>query len=234
MNQKMSAESIKKAIAYFYLISFSPSERVLEFQELLSPYREEIAKQTGMTEKAFFTNAIPEACTRIVAYHQGTREPDIRIVDALCKAAKQTASSQRGAEKFQEKMVEICQLPGRASLENRLHRKKGCALCQSACKYGYFVLVSDPQISELQKLLEVELQKSPDKQSPFNPVWGFTLSHLSRLTGLEHGYISVEDLGNLSFCLLLMAIAKSRKSIPERQLEIFHYATQLLIRSRRS
>jgi len=232
MSQEIPVESIKKTIAYFYLLSFCPPEKVPELKRLLTPFRKSLAKQAGMTEKALFAKTVPEACTRIVAYHQGTREPDKKTVKELIAIAKKVDSSQKSAAAFQEKMREVWQLPGRAKAENRLHRKKGCALCQSACRYGYFSLVSEPQLSELQVLLEAEAQKPTGEQNPFNPVWGFAISHLARITGVEQGLISAEHLGNLAFCLLLLATAKSRKSMPEEQLKVFQEATQRLIKSR--
>jgi cell pole-organizing protein PopZ len=232
MSQEIPVGSIKKTIAYFYLLSFCPPEKVPELKRILAPFRESMAKEAGMSQKALFAHAIPEACARIVAYHQGTREPDKKAVKALTAAAQKADSSKKSAAAFQERMNEIWQLPGRAKPENRLHRKKGCALCQSACRYGYFSLVSEPQLSELQMLLEAEAQKPAGEQNPFNPVWGFAIAHLARITGVEQGLISAEHLGNLAFCLLLLATAKSRKPMPEEQLKIFQEATQRLIKVR--
>jgi hypothetical protein len=231
MSNNIQVENIKKVIAYLYLLSFCPAEKVPEFTNLLSSYRESLAEKEGMTEKEFMKNAIPEACDRIIAYHEGTRQPDKNLVKNLIDASEKVDSDQKAALAFQEIFEEIYQLSGRAKPENRLHRKKGCDLCNSPCRYGYFALVSDPQISVLQRMLEEEGQKPVNEQTPFNPVWGFTLSHLASLTGLEQGFISIEHLGNLAYCLLLLATAKSRKPIPERQLQIFQDATQMLIQA---
>ena len=106
MIQEIPVESIKKTIAYFYLLSFCPPEKVPELKRLLTPFREHLAEQAGMSQKALFANAIPEACARIVSYHQGAREPDQKTVKALIGAAKKADSTRKSAAAFQEKMNE--------------------------------------------------------------------------------------------------------------------------------
>jgi hypothetical protein len=231
MTQSFPAETLKKTIGYFYMLSFCPPSNLDDFKKASSKLRKQLAKEVGMTQTKFFPEVIPLVCWRIVAFSQNSREPDSETVDALVKTAKNAANSHKALSAFQEQMLKIAELPGRAKADNRLHRKKGCRFCEAPCRYGYFSLVSDPQFSLLQRILEAETKKGKGQQSPFRPVWAFTISHLIRLLDAQQGYISADHLGNLAYCLLMLSTAKSRYPLPETQVKAFQEANQKLIQT---
>jgi hypothetical protein len=231
MTTNISAETLKKAISYFYMLSFCPPNHIKDFNSASGGLRKQLAKEAGLAQSKFFPEVIPQVCWRIVAFSQNSREPDKKLVDQLAKTAKDASKSQKALAAFQEKMLEIAALPGRAKDDNRLHRKKGCRFCETPCRYGYFSLVSDPRFDLLQSILEAETSKAKDEQNPISPVWAFAISHLMKLLGTDQGFISAEHLGNLAFCLLMLSIAKSRYPLPEKQITAFQAANQRLIQS---
>jgi hypothetical protein len=226
-----SVEALKKSIAYYYLLSYCPTEQVVEFVNSTGPLRKALAESAGMSETAYFNAVLPEVCRRIVSYHEATREPNPQWVDALVTSAAGVDKSPENLSRFQEEMSKVARLPQRALPENRLHRKKGCQYCRLPCYYGYFTLVSEPVFSGLQEMLKAETQKTAPEQSPLHPVWGFTISHLAKTMESRQGYIHRAHLGNLAYCLLMLSMAKSRLAVPEAQLEAFQSANQALIRS---
>jgi hypothetical protein len=231
MTTNISAETLKKTITYFYMLSYCPPTHLKEFNTASEELRKRLAKEAGLAQTKFFAEATPQVCWRIVAFSQNSREPDKKLVDQLAKVAKDASKNQKSLDAFQDKMLEIAALPGRAKAENRLHRKKGCRFCETPCRYGYFSLVSDPHFDLLQRILEAETSKAKNEQNPISPVWAFAISHLMRLLGTESGYISAEHLGNLAFCLLMLSIAKSRYPLPEQQITAFQEANQRLIQN---
>ncbi len=232
MSTKLTAESIKKAISYFYLVSFCPPAQIEEHKKSLAPLRKQMAKSAEMSESKFFKVAIPEVCRRIVAFHEDTREPSMGWIDALIKTAKKADKKAENAYAFQEMMSEIARLPQRALPDNRLHRQKGCALCRLPCHYGFFSLVSDPEFGTLQEMLEVEANRDKETQSAIRPVWNFTFSHLVQVIDFNDNFtIHQGHLGNLSYCLLMLAMAKSRLALPEKQLKVYQAINQQLIRT---
>ena len=226
----LPVESLKKTIAYFHLLSFCIPEKIADFNHSMMPMRKALAESANMSETEYFKKAIPEVCRRMVAFHEDTREPSQSWIAALVNTASEAAQSPAKASAFQQEMSKIASLPPRAKPEGRLHRKKGCQFCQAPCFYGYFTLVSDPQFSQLQDLFAVEARKPAHEQSPLNPVYRFTLNHLERLTGTREGYSDIKHLANLSYCLLMLGIAKSRMAVPEQQLKLFQAANQEFIR----
>jgi hypothetical protein len=226
-----NVEALKKTIAYFYLLSYCPPELVADFKKATAPLRKGLAESAGMSEAAFFKAVLPEVCSRIVSYHEGTREPGREWVEKLAKTASKADKNAENVSLFQDVMAQVARLPQRALPENRLHRKKGCQYCRLPCHYGYFTLVSEPVFSVLQELLEAETRKPADDRSPLQPVWGFTISHLANVMQAGQGYIRREHLGNLAYCLLMLSMAKSRLAVPETQLQAFQAANQALIRS---
>ncbi len=230
LKKPIPAEILKKTIVYFYLLSYCPPERIVDFKRISAPMRKDLAARAGMPEAAYFKEAAPEVCRRIVAYQQNTREPDAKLVEALTEAASNAGKSPDAAAAFQARMTEISALPGRAKLENRLHRNKGCQFCESPCRYGYFTLVSEPRFDELQRLLEAETQKPADLQTPLYPAYGFAVRHMINLTGAHEGITGKKHLANLSYCLLMLAMAKSRQTVPEQQLRMFQAANREFIR----
>jgi hypothetical protein len=165
-----------------------------------------------------------------VAFHQATRELDRMTVGALEAAAKGAGQNARAAAAFQEQMAGVAALPGRAKPENRLYRARGCQYCQSVCRFGYFTLISDPHMAHLKEMLAEEAQKPAAEQSPLGLVHSFAFSHLAQLTGAQKVFIKLEDMTDLSYCLLILGMAKSRLAAPERQLRLFQEANQEFIR----
>jgi hypothetical protein len=230
MSKAIPAESMKKAIAYFYLLSYCPPDKLGDFKRNTAPMLKEMAEKAGMKEKAILAGALPEVCQRIVAFHQATREPDKKEVEALEKAARTADKNAKTLAAFQEEMKRIAMLPGRAKPENRLHRNKGCRYCAAPCLYGYFTLVSDPQIKELQDLFTGETGRPAEQQTPLRPAYAFVMGHLAKVTGAKEGNIDFTHVVNLAFCLLLLGMAKSRMALPDRQLVIFQGANQEFLR----
>jgi hypothetical protein len=231
MSQPIPVDMLKQTITYFYLLAYCPPEKVAEFKQSTASMLKGLAGQAGLKEKAFLAQALPEACLHIVAFHQATREPDRELVDALVKAARTADKNSETLAAFKELMARIAALPGRAKLENRLHRKKGCAFCQWPCYYGYFSLVSEPEFNGLQRMLEAEAQQPKLEQNPIRPVLEFTLSHLAQTTQVGQGVIQRVHLGNLAYCLLMLSMAKSRLALPESELRVFQTSSQAWIQA---
>lgn len=230
MSKTIPAGSMKKMITYLYLLSYCPPDKLADFKRNTAPMLKELAVQAGIKEKAFLAQALPEACTCILAFHQATREPDKKLVDALEAAARSADKNPASLTAFKEQMAQVAALPGRAKPENRLHRNKGCTLCAAPCRYGYFTLVSDPKFAGLQALFAAESGKPASKQTPLMPVYTFAVDHLLTITDTQEGYCERTHLANLAYCLLLLGMAKSRMALPEKQLVIFQGANQEFIR----
>ena len=184
-----------------------------------------------MSVPDYFKAALPEVCSRIVAFHQATREPDSGAVEALLTVGKKADSSEKGAANFQAVMAEVSELPGRAKPDKRLHRQKGCRFCAAPCQYGYFSLVSDPIFVNLLAMLNAENIKPAGERNPVNVLWTYTTTHLWRVLGKKEGIIRADHLGNLAYCLLMLATARSRYALPEAQLQTFQAMNQDVIRN---
>jgi hypothetical protein len=228
--QAPPARAVKMAISYYCLLSYCLPEKMPDPQLGMAFFRERLGGSAGMPAAEVLQMAIPEVCRRIVAFHQGTREPDPKTVEDLAGAARDAEKSPAALAAFQVQMAQVAALPGRAKPENRLHRSKGCALCAAPCRYGYFTLVSDPQISQLQTLLAAEAARPAAEQTPLRPVYAFALSHLSGLASEVERSLATPHLANLAFCLLLLGMAKSRLAMPAKQLQIFQAANQEFVR----
>jgi hypothetical protein len=222
--------SLKKTISYYYLLSFCPPEKIKDFKGSMVAMRKALAESAGMSEADCFAQALPEVCRRIVSFQQATRVPDPQAVASLEAAARDADKNASAAAAFQQQIAQIAALPGRARPENRLHRNKGCKLCKTACQYGYFTLVSDPQFSVLQEAMQAEIARPAGRQSPLLPLYGFALNHITQLAGVKEVFIQSEQLVNLSFCLLLLGMAKSRLALPEAQLTLLQAANREFIR----
>ncbi len=225
------ADNLKEAITYFYLLSFCPPERTADFMQNTLPNRQALAASTGMSEAEYFDRIIPEVCRRIISYHQASREPDSAQVAALTGAARQAYTDPAQAANFLAQIAQAAALPGRARLENRLHRNKGCAFCRSACRYGYFSLVSEPPIWQMQDLLTAETAKPVAAQSVLGPLYNFALRHLVSLAGGPKIYIDIRNLADLSYCLLMLGMAKSRLATPAQELELLQAANLEYVRN---
>lgn len=229
MPATIPASVMKKTITYFYTLSFCPPIHFKEFSANSAEFRTELAKEAGMIEKVFLPVAIPEVCKRIVSFNSDSRNPDQKLVTALEKATKNALKNQEGLLKFQEEMLVIAALPGRAKADNRLHRKKGCKFCLTPCRYGYYTLVSEPDFSVLQQALEAEVNKKKAEQNPVQVIWAFVIAHLISTYNSQKGYLIPEHLGNLGYCLLMLSTAKSRFPLPEKQVTAFQEANQNFI-----
>jgi len=223
MKTQIPASQLKKTIIYLSLLSFSPPERTAAFQPFEKVLQGEIG--TAWPETLF------QACSHLVAFHQASRDPDADLVEALVDAASSAAASPEGAQVFQSQMERLATSPGRADPENRIHRKRGCRLCQNPCRYGYFSLLSEPNFDSLQRGLEAENRKPIGQQRPVRLVWRFSLKHLSQALDLTAWDIDADHLGNLAYCLLTLATAKSRYPFPEEQMRKFQDKNQALIRA---
>jgi hypothetical protein len=229
MKLQFHPETVKKTIAYFYLVSYFPSNHLKEFNTATAELRKQLATEGGMAQKKFFPEIIPEVAWRIVAFSQASREPDEDLVSALAEAALNATKNTKGLRQYQEKMLEIAALPGRAKADNRLHRKKGCRFCETPCRYGFFSLVSDPVFGPLYQSLKTEQEKLKSEQNPVSAVWSFAIYHLLTLVGGSQTPITPDNLGNLAYCLLMLSMAKSRYPLPEKQVIAFQEANQRTI-----
>ena len=225
------ADVLMKTISYYYLVNYCPPSQVSQLKKMARTFRKEVAAEAGMSVPDYFKATLPEVCSRIVAFHQATREPDSGAVEALLKVGKKADSSEKGAANFQAVMGEIAALPGRSKLNNRLHRQKGCRFCAAPCKYGYFTLVSDPIFVNLLAMLNAENSKPAGERNPVNVLWTYTTTHLWRVLGKKEGIIRADHLGDLSYCLLMLATARSRYALPEAQLQTFQAMNQDVIRN---
>ncbi len=224
------AEILKKTIAFCYLLSFCPPEKLGAFIRTTAPLRERLASGAGMESAAYFGHAVPEVCRRIVAFHQATREPDPKTVASLGEVLGKADQTPGSLAAYQKRMAEIAALPARAAAPNRPLTDKGCRRCASPCRFGFFALLSNPPFSRLQELMAEESAKPASGQSPLSPALGFAVSHLLDLTGTDQGYLRIEDLANLSYCLLVWGMARSRLAPPDNYLRLFQTANQEFIR----
>jgi hypothetical protein len=151
-------------------------------------------------------------------------------VEELVETALSAEKNKKNLRTYKDKMNQVVTLPGRAKLENRLHRNKGCKYCVTPCRYGYFTLVSDPKLKELQELFEGEAMRPAGEQTPLRPAYAFAISHLTGVTGSERGMIAFPHVVNLAYCLMLLGMAKSRMALPERELVIFQGGSREFVR----
>jgi len=229
MSQPLPTEGLQMTISYLYLLSFCPPEHISHLKQSSELLRTGLSNKAELSEEDYFAKVIPEACRRIVAFHQNTREPDEDLVAELSKLAKVADSSPEAAWEFSTQMTKIAQLPERAKQKNRLRSNQGCQFCATPCLYGYFAMVSKPNYDHLNELLETELKKPKEEQDPLHVIWTFAMGHLWRTVGLRQGYVSANHLGNLGYCLLTLGMAKSRYPFPAEKMEAFQQANQALI-----
>ena len=231
MTTTLPAESIRGAIAYYYLVAFCPPDRISEIKKASRRKRKHLAGMAGISMGEFTKHAVPEVSRRIVSFHENTRRPDSKLVKSLTAKMRRSDSNTEKAAAFQLMMGTVAQIPNHAEAGKRLHHKKGCSLCMAPCRYGFFSLISDPAFAPLRQMLESENSKPPAERDAVNVLWTFSTGHLWRTLGRSRGFISVDHLANMSFCLLLLATARSRLALPEGQLKIFQSANQAMIRT---
>ncbi|MBN1265840.1 MAG: hypothetical protein JXA25_10125 [Anaerolineales bacterium] len=228
MADSLTVQEIQASISYLYILSFCPPDQIHALAQAGLPLRSGLALQADLPEAEFFARTIPESCRRITAFHQRLPIPDQKLKNDLSRAAQTAQESPEAAYLFQQQMDRICSLPSRTEKNKRLRPSRGCQFCQAPCRYGFFVLVSRPEYTLLQKLLE-QHENSRDPGGTLKATWSFTTSHLWRTLGTRQGYISPYHLGNLSYCLLVLAMAKSRLPFPESELASFQEWNQALI-----
>ena len=73
-----------------------------------------------------------------------------------------------------------------------------------------------------------EAAKPAAGQSALEPLYNFTLGHLTQLAGGQNIYIDNRSLADLSYCLLMLGMAKSRLATPTRQLELLQAANYVM------
>ncbi len=208
---------MKNTLIYLHLLSFTPPDKVADLRSLRSSFVED------------WPQAVEAAARLMVAFHQASRNPEGELVAELARAALSADSSPEACRSFQDQVNKLSQHPGRAKPENRLHRKRGCRLCATPCRYGFFSLLTEPDFETLQELLNTENNKNPAHQKPIAAVWRYTLTHLGNTFQVGEWHIAADHLGNLAYCLVSLATAKSRYPFPETQMRKFQEINQNLI-----
>ncbi|MBN1993457.1 MAG: hypothetical protein JW953_12220 [Anaerolineae bacterium] len=231
MSNPLPTAGLQMTIAYLHLMAFCPPEYIWHLKASSEPLRQGLAKQAGLSPEEYLAKVLPEACRRIVAFHQDTKEPDEAVVMALTTAATEAETSPEAAWRFSQKLASLAEESERAKAKNRLQGKKGCQFCQSPCAYGFFTMVSKPNYDHLRELLEAETKKSLEEQDVVNTVWSFAMGHLWRTLGIKQAYISADHLGNLGYCLLTLGTAKSRYPFAANKMETFQQANQVMIKN---
>ena len=230
MTQEIHPIAIKKMISYYYLVAFCPPNHISALKKASQKMRSASAKQAGLKMAEFIKAVAPEVAQRIAAFQQASRLPDEETVEKLSKAIIKADSNPEKAAEYQALMKAVAIHPGRAKMANRLHRQKGCSLCQAPCQYGFFTLISEPDFKTLLSMLGAENKKIASERNPINVLWTYTTTHLWNQLEVNKGFISADHLGNLSYCLLMLGTAKSRFAMPEEQLTRFQEMNQNTIR----
>lgn len=228
----LASSSIKKIINYCFLLAYCPSEQLSGFWEASHPLRLQAAAENHLSEKEFFPRAVLEACRRIVSYYQSTTTPEEALVLKLYEAVQEAGNKTAALLEYQQLMQSVTRLPGRADIKNRLHRKRGCGFCAAPCFYGFYSVITNPDFSILQHVLKNEMQKPAAQQRLILTLWAFTRFHLRNTLGSEVDFITVNHLGNLTFCLYLLATAKSRYPFQEKAIFGLQQANQEMIHRR--
>lgn len=231
MTQDIHPIAVKKMISYYYLVAFCPPEHISALHKASKKLRTAAAKLAGLKMADFAKAVAPEVAHRICAFQQATREPDQEMVEKLTKAIITADTKPEKAAEYHKLLREVAAHRGRAKKSNRLHRQKGCSLCQAPCQYGFFTLISEPDFKTLLSMLGAENKKLASQRNPINVLWTYTTTHLWKVLGENQGFISADHLGNLSYCLLMLGTAKSRFPMAEEQLTRFQEMNQLTIRS---
>jgi hypothetical protein len=227
----ISKEAIRKMVCYYYLVNFWIPDYIGELKKASRKTRTKLSRETGLPMKEFLGLVIPEVAERIMAFHSATPEPDQASIKELAKLMKGADSNPKKALAYQEAMRAISAQPERAKVDNRLHKHKGCRFCTTPCQYGYFSLMSDPNFNSMKAMLDAENQKKPEKRNAVNVLWRYIREHFWSVLEKQEGYISPYHIGNLSFCLLVLATAKSRFVLPEKELLVYQALNQRTIRN---
>lgn len=228
---EFSAQTIRDAIRFYSLLSYCPPSQLDSFMAETAELRSRLYNGSSVSPDEVLFTLIPEVCQRIVTFQSGSRFPDQSLVDELAQAARDAYYSTRALVVYQKIMAAVAAHPGRARVENRLVRKRGCRFCASPCRYGYFVLLTDPDFDLLQRLLAEERSKPVEGQNLIIKLWTFSMAHTLRITGGQSALLSTSHRGNLAYCLLTIATARSRYPLPEQALERLQAVNQQLIKA---
>ena len=231
MTQEIHPSAIKGMISYYYLVAFCPPAHISALKKASQKTRSALAKLAGLKMADFVKAVAPEVAYRICAFQGATRHPDKETVAKLSQAIVSADTQPDKAAEYQALMKEVAADRGRAKESNRLHRQKGCSLCQAPCQYGFFTLISEPDFKTLLSMLGAENKKLAAERNPVNVLWTYATTHLWKVLGKNEGFISADHLGNLAYCLLMLGTAKSRFPMPEEQLTRFQEMNQNTIRS---
>jgi len=193
--------------------------------------RRGLARDAETSEEDYFDLAIPEACRSILAYHTPSRKVDAEVSAKLTKAAQTAVHNSEGASQFGTIMAEIANLPGRAKTNQRLVAERGCQFCEAPCRYGYFVLITEPDFNCLSRLLATGIQKNDQGNDAVRILWAFANQHLWRTMGQPQSYITAEHLGNLAYCLFSIGTSKSRRRLKIAAYQAIQKANQELIQN---
>jgi hypothetical protein len=230
MANPISAEALNKMINYYYMVSFCPPQHIKDLKKASQKTRTRLARGAGLKMKEFTDLVQPEVARRMAAFQQASREPEAEAVQELTRVLKGADSNPKKAAAYQTALWQLAAHPGRAKPENRLHRQKGCAFCAAPCLYAYFTLMSEPDFNTLRDMLEEENGKPAGERDPLRVLWAFTRTHFWKVIGAQAGYVSAVHLGNLSYCLLLLGMARSRFELPRDELTFYQILNQLNIR----
>ena len=231
MTGTLPPQIVRKMTCYFYLASFCPPEYMDEFHQGSLDFIAALAASAGCRVDELASLAAPQAAKRILAFHLATRQPDPGSVSLLARMLEIADQGPRQAAVFQGVMDRLANLPARARPANRLHRNKGCSSCSAPCRFGFFTLLSEPDFTPLKALLDQENRKLPGERDAVETLWTFTQGHIWSILGKGKGLITSSHLGHLSYCLLLLATAKSRFALPEAQLQKYQELLRGRIRS---
>jgi len=224
-------EAIRKMVCYYFLICFWSPEYIGELKKASRKMRTKLARESGLTVKEFTGLVIPEVARRIMAFHSATPEPEKGAVEELTRVMKGADSNSKKSAAFQAAMRVVSARPERAKVNTRLHRQTGCQFCTAPCQYGYFSLMSEPDFNTLKAMLDAENLKIAEERNAVNVLWKYSREHIWNVLEKQEGYISAYHLGNLSYCLLLLGTAKSRFTMPEKELLIYQAMNQQAIRN---
>jgi len=225
----LQASALKRMINYYLLLAFCPPHLVDAVSSACWQEHTLLAERAGMNLKAFIRQVVPEVSMHIVAFQQATRKPEEEVVRNFAERLMAADQNPEGAAAFQTAFSEVTSHPGRAKKTNRLHRQRGCDYCASPCRYGFFTLMSEPDFTVLASMLDAERTKLTAERDVVNVLWVFTRENLWNVLGMQGGHITPEHLGNLSYCMLLLAMAKSRMAMPEKELTAYQILNQQTI-----
>ncbi len=210
---------IRKMISYYYLVSCCPPQHIDELNQVSLKMRTRLAKSAGIALDELSERVIPEIARRILIFHLSDREPDPELVEVVTEILIIAENGPEETAAFQDVMRLVSAHPNRAKLENRLHRKKGCAFCSTPCRFGFFTLISEPDFITLKSMLDAENRKLAQERDAVTVLWTYTRKHIWSILETEGGMINARSLSDLSYCLLLLGTAKSRFALIEDQLK---------------